>query len=316
MTRKGDNIYLRRDGLWEGRCAIARRKDGSYKYRSVYGETREEVEAKVRRLKEELEEEFQRKINGAATLPNQPSPAMRTYTYDEWFALFLENESQRLSRRSIITYRHRSKKYLSPKLGALPVGMIGHEKIQELLRELAERDGQAAADKAFGLLNQVMQSALVANLLRYNPCDFVGQSQKDKTLAQLLMEKVVKGSPESAEYQMRFAACLMLETGLHTCNLVGFKWTDIDFDRKLIQLNHTYQQLAIIKVAEPELRELPLSDSAYQILKEMKSVACSEFVFNYDETLWNEKEIVRIFKEMSKAYSDDWRGGRTLTRGS
>ena len=36
MTRKGENIYKRKDGRWEGRYIAGRCASGRAKYRSVY----------------------------------------------------------------------------------------------------------------------------------------------------------------------------------------------------------------------------------------------------------------------------------------
>ena len=42
MPRKGENIYKRRDGRWEGRY-----KTETAKYRSIYGKTYQEVKTKL-----------------------------------------------------------------------------------------------------------------------------------------------------------------------------------------------------------------------------------------------------------------------------
>ena len=42
MPRKGENIYKRKDGRWEGRYKV-----GTTKYRSIYGKTYQEVKEKL-----------------------------------------------------------------------------------------------------------------------------------------------------------------------------------------------------------------------------------------------------------------------------
>ena len=50
MARKGENIYKRKDGRWEGRYRVY----GTYnKYRSVYGKSYAEVKEKLIKLKTE-----------------------------------------------------------------------------------------------------------------------------------------------------------------------------------------------------------------------------------------------------------------------
>lgn len=45
--RKGENIYLRKDGRWEGRYPKGRKIDGRIKYGYVYGKTYTEVRQKM-----------------------------------------------------------------------------------------------------------------------------------------------------------------------------------------------------------------------------------------------------------------------------
>lgn len=45
MARKGENIYKRKDGRWEGRYKIGIKPDGKSKYSSVYGKSYSEVKA-------------------------------------------------------------------------------------------------------------------------------------------------------------------------------------------------------------------------------------------------------------------------------
>ena len=46
MARRGENIYKRKDGRWEGRYKV-----GNGKYRSVYGKSYSEVKAELLKLK-------------------------------------------------------------------------------------------------------------------------------------------------------------------------------------------------------------------------------------------------------------------------
>ena len=48
MARKGENIYKRKDGRWEGRYKSGCSEDGKTKYSSVYGRSYTEVREKVK----------------------------------------------------------------------------------------------------------------------------------------------------------------------------------------------------------------------------------------------------------------------------
>ena len=47
MARRGENIYKRKDGRWEGRCIIGHGKNGRAAFRSLYGHSYKEVKEKL-----------------------------------------------------------------------------------------------------------------------------------------------------------------------------------------------------------------------------------------------------------------------------
>ena len=55
MCKTGENIYLRKDERWEGRYHKGRKANGRIRYGYVYGKTLEEVQAKLRPLKQRAE---------------------------------------------------------------------------------------------------------------------------------------------------------------------------------------------------------------------------------------------------------------------
>ena len=51
MARRGENIYKRKDGRWEGRYKFGFNESGKAKYCSVYGHSYAEVRSKLAPLK-------------------------------------------------------------------------------------------------------------------------------------------------------------------------------------------------------------------------------------------------------------------------
>ena len=47
MARRGENIYKRKDGRWEGRYKCEFNSNGKVQYRSVYAKTYQEVKEKL-----------------------------------------------------------------------------------------------------------------------------------------------------------------------------------------------------------------------------------------------------------------------------
>lgn len=47
MARRGENIYKRKDGRWEGRYVIGRKPNGRTAFSYIYGKTYTEVKKKL-----------------------------------------------------------------------------------------------------------------------------------------------------------------------------------------------------------------------------------------------------------------------------
>ncbi|MGG5318337.1 tyrosine-type recombinase/integrase [Enterococcus sp. AZ072] len=300
MPRVGDNIYLRKDGRWEARFAIAKDINGEKKYRSVYGETREEAleNRLVSMLK--LEEDFKRTHRFVGDLPNQPSPLTKVYSCEKWFILFLVAERQTKSERTLEKYRMLLASFILPAFGEMPISMITHETIKEMTEDMfADNRGKKLAHEAAWLVNRGMAKAVREGLLRYNPYTYIARPNQKEFFTYFLKEGVLTGVPESDSYQLKAALCLMQETRLQLSKILSLQWKDIDFDQRLILLNkNTYQDVAIEPVTKPDLSELPLTEFTYQILKELKTAATGKFVFKKDNNLWTERNISHTYFEM------------------
>lgn len=53
MSRRGENIYKRKDGRWEGRYINGYKENGKTKYKSIYARTYAEVKEKLRIISSE-----------------------------------------------------------------------------------------------------------------------------------------------------------------------------------------------------------------------------------------------------------------------
>ena len=80
MSKKGENIYKRKDGRWEGRYIKFYDGDGKAKYGYLYGKTYTEVKAKLRDIQSDLNK---------GVLPKSQSTVM----YGAEFADFAQCES-------------------------------------------------------------------------------------------------------------------------------------------------------------------------------------------------------------------------------
>lgn len=81
----------------------------------------------------------------------------------------------------------------------------------------------------------------------------------------------VKSSGYENQYQF------VLQTGLRTGELIGLKWSDIDFNKRILKVERSMEyryKVGEWRVGEPKsksgFRTIPLTEDAIRILKEQK----------------------------------------------
>lgn len=105
MSKKGENIYKRKDGRWEARYIKGYHPDGTPKYGYCYGKTYRESKQKV-------------SVAKAALVTGKPAPTVsrkRRFAFycDEWLKL---NRS-RVKESTYVKYSGMLEKHIKPRLG-------------------------------------------------------------------------------------------------------------------------------------------------------------------------------------------------------
>lgn len=113
MPRRGENIYKRKDGRWEGRYIADRKPDGGALYRSVYGTTYADVRQKLAVYREENRKQ---QLRGC------------TLTVKELLAHWQAENSQ-IKPTSRERYRVLIQQHIEPELGAQRVCDLTEEKL-------------------------------------------------------------------------------------------------------------------------------------------------------------------------------------------
>ncbi len=103
MPRKGENIYKRKDGRWEGRYKVGYNDSGMAKYRSVYGKTYQSVKEKLTVLK------------AAPALINSSGKLTVKELFEEWISAV----KLKVKESTYANYRMKADKHILPEFGGL-----------------------------------------------------------------------------------------------------------------------------------------------------------------------------------------------------
>lgn len=118
------------------------------------------------------------------------------------------------------------------------------------------------------------------DVIMKNPCnkmvksDIGKPSRKKEALTLDQQKEFVKGIDGNAyEYQYKF----LLQTGLRTGELVGLKWSDIEFEKRTMTISRSMEYRHSVgewRIGGPKsksgYRTIPLTDEAIHILKKQK----------------------------------------------
>ena len=113
MARKGENIYKRKDGRWEGRYINSYDADGKAKYGYIYAKSYSGVREKLIQAKTE-----------SNCIIRSASQSIDFNKYDFWLKEWLYRKKISVKESTYIRYRNIVNNHISPEIGRYPINKI------------------------------------------------------------------------------------------------------------------------------------------------------------------------------------------------
>lgn len=302
MSRKGENIFHRKDGRWEARYIKGYRSNGTYQYGFLYGKTYQEV--KQKRVEVLLGLECKVKKKTVAT------PIYFSEMIDRWL------ERQKLSIK-ISTYSYYSQvvlKHIKPELGNYYVQDITEDIITEFVdKKMNHSTLKLSTVKAIVvILRQILSFCHISVLIK------LPKNPKNKVVVLSRNEKkILENYLLNHLNETSIGILLSLYAGLRIGEVCALKWENIDLLSGTIFVQHTVARVQnerssncdkktklILMEAKTQnsIREIPISNSFIQILQSFKQnrknehyVLSSSCLFVDPRSFYNHyKKILRI----------------------
>lgn len=233
MSRRGINIYKRKDGRWEGRIKKAS-KDGVRKYRSVYGKTYAEVKKRMEAAK--ADENLHR--------------VPKKYTVQEAVVLWLKEREPYWKQTTYSTYRNMVNKYILPKLGKVHINCMDERKMEMFLTEIRKEKRLSA-----GYLRNIC--AIIIRAMKYMKKRYHYEIRIPDHILPLdrHRERMLPGETELAVLETHLlqqakegdSTCLgiliALYTGLRIGETCALTWEDINLKEGIIYIRKNLQRV-------------------------------------------------------------------------
>ena len=234
--RKGENIYKRKDGRWEGRYKKGYKPNGQIKYGYIYGKTFQEVRIKLYTLKAHYH--TQQELYGDACIP-----------FKEWGKNWLQEIQNDVKPATYSSYHYKLSTYVFPLIGGLFLNELTAEEGKKLVQHWIERGLEPSTMQVIlRITNKCLNHAKEQNKLKENPFSELKLPKKSTKKIRALSKKEQNKLEKVALKEKKNAGLptyLALHTGLRIGEIAALRWSDLDFDRNLIHVNHTYQRIAL-----------------------------------------------------------------------
>ncbi len=313
MPRRGENIYKRKDGRWEGRY-IKGHIDGKTQYGYIYSKTYRDVKNKLmdieKTLKIQSKENFQIKSISDKKILKSVSI--------EW----LESLKPSLKESSIIKYRNILMTYILPHFEEKTIDSISRDDIIKFSNELLLSGGR----KGTGLAPKTVISIMfvIKSIFKYASIigDYdithisevtVKQSQKQMRILSMMEQKNLSDYLLSNLSLINLGIIVFLYTGIRIGEICALKWADISFDEQYIFVHQTMQRIQIyeekeqktkILISTPKsncsIRKIPIPNVIFEFIVSAKCKSNTYFLTGYKDVYVEPRTMQNHFKTVIK----------------
>ena len=287
MAKRGENIYKRKDGRWEGRHKCGFNPDGKARYRSVYAKTYQEVREKLQKLK--------------STVVRFVSSGKTTVTG----GIFTEEVTDGAC------YNMKFIKHILPVFGNMAYDKLTADSIHEFI-ENKLKEGLSVKYVSDIIIVFKSMTKYISRIHGYaNPLENVVLPKNKKNEMKLLskseQEKLCQFVLDKSD-NTKIGILLSYYAGLRIGEVCGLKWCDIDLNKGILKVQRTVQRVyennstrLIIDTpkSRSSIREIPLPKFLIEILRKFKADD-SAYVLSVTGKLIEPRTLQYRFKALLK----------------
>jgi integrase len=272
------SIYKRKDGLWVTQVTIQGKRIS--KYFKTQGECREWLRNTQNQIQNGLT------LSGAKT-------NLREFL-DQWLGAIRES----VRPKTFWQYRQLVQQHISPVLGDVKLKDLRPDQIQGLYNlKLDSGLSPRMVVLVHAVLHRSLNQAVKWGLIGRNPADAVSRPKVKKKEMKTLNDDQVRAFLSVAKedrYEVLF--WLAVFTGMRQGELLGLQWSDIEWNKKRIQVQRQLQRLPGqgLVFTEPKSaagrRTIMLSTATIEKLREQLSILQRERQIAGEK--WHENDLV------------------------
>ena len=271
MPRKGENIYKRKDGRWEGRY-LKKLPDGTSKYGYVYAATYRDARDKLRRAAA---------LWAASPRQEGGDQLLLKNVAQRWEASI----AQQVKESTLVKYHTTVHNHILPELGAVCVEDMTHELIESFALKLMRGEGRSgrvlsprSAADVIGMLRSILRYARRCGAVV--PCDGSSvrirrKKPEIRVLTRAEQEKLCAFLYRDLDHK-KAGILLSLYSGLRVGEVCALRWEDISLEEGIICVRHTLHRLQNLSPEGPRTKLVitePKSGSSVRLIPMPEALA-------------------------------------------
>lgn len=282
MCRRGENIYLRKDGRYEGRYVVGRKPNGATKFGYIFGKQFADVRGRLIAKKAEF-----------SGRQENPLRHGKPILLDAWLLRWLHEEViARVKPSTYQAYENIITRHIVPRIGGMYLHELVAASIVEFLYALREVGlADSTISSVFRVLSAALAFAQEEGQISRNPCKKI-KLHPSETPAQRVLSVKEQEKLRKAASEADLPTLLGLYTGMRLGEVCALKWEDVNWDEGTVTIRRTAQRLkrsggegkTMVMIGAPKSRKshrtIPLPRFILKLLAQYrKTCPASDFIF-------------------------------------
>lgn len=234
--------------FWQGQVTLP-----SGKRRTVSGKTRQEVVRSVAKLKRDVESGMYGTIDG-------------THTLREYVGQWIRQHSS-LSETTLAGYRSIWRSHLDG-IGDVKLDDVTPAQLQAHYSKKLVGRSPTTVRNLHRLIHVVLEEAVAHGILPRNPSSSIrGMKIADREMLVMRADEIPQFIRSAQNHRMHALWILAISTGMREAELLGLRWSDIDFTQRIVKVRQTIHRIeghftCTAPKSASSRRDLPLADDA------------------------------------------------------
>lgn len=300
---KGENIYKRKDGRWEGRYKKGYDQNKKIRYGYCYGHSYREVKEKLCIAKAD----YTLHASSKSSVPAKKNFGMYCM---QWMKM----HESRLKKSTLVKYNFMLEKHIKPVLGSYPVNELTSDKIAEFSEELSKkkqlsektvRDVLIFVHEITVYIQQdtgtLFPIAISYPRLEHKELRILSVEEQQCLIQYLLQDTDV----------YKFSVLLALFTGLRIGEVCALQWKHISSESGLLSVKQTVQRIknldsssenrTILLLSTPKtassVRTIPIMEGLLTLTETFRPENPDAFILTGSDHLADPRKLQRRLKK-------------------